>query len=195
MAIARTPVFKRCRHLDLDPIVLGYTHRKSIRNPKRSRRKSSEYAIQLKEKQKVRFVYGVLEKQFRRTYEKAERMEGMTGDNLLRLLEQRLDNVVYRIGYATTRMEARQMVNHGHVLVNGKRVDIPSYQVRISDVISIRDAVRQASVSRKFATARRVPLWLAYDEEQASASVVANPQRSDIDFNVSERAIVELYSK
>lgn len=195
MAIARTPVFKRCNYLGIDPIVLGYTHKPSIRRKKPSRRKISEYGLQLKEKQKVKFVYGVLEKQFKLTYQRAEKMSGMTGENLLGLLEQRFDNVVYRLGFAATRAQARQMVNHGHVQINGKRVDIPSIQVRIGDVISIRPSLSQQVKMRKLASNRAIPSWISFDEETFTAKVVSTPRRSDIDFDVTERAIVELYSK
>lgn len=195
MAIARTPVFKRCNYLGIDPIVLGYTHKPSIRRKKPSRRKISEYGLQLKEKQKVKFVYGVLEKQFKLTYQRAEKMSGMTGENLLGLLEQRFDNVVYRLGFAATRAQARQMVNHGHVQINGKRVDIPSIQVRVGDLISIRPSLSQQVKMRKLAANRAVPSWISFDEETFTAKVVSTPRRSDIDFDVTERAIVELYSK
>ena len=187
MAIARNPVFKRCRYLGLDPSVLGYTHKPSVRQQSRSRRKSSEYALQLKEKQKVRFVYGVLERQFRKTYARAERMSGMTGENLLRLMELRLDNVVYRLGWAVTRRQARQMVNHGHIRVNGKRVDIPSYEVSVRDVLTVTQSTGDVQ--------RLSPPWLSVQPHSAEATVVGLPTRSDIDFIVSERAIVELYSK
>lgn len=195
MAIARTPVFKRCSYLGIDPIVLGYTHKPSIRRKKPSRRKVSEYGLQLKEKQKVKFVYGVLEKQFKLTYQRAEKMNGMTGENLLCLLEQRFDNVVYRLGFAATRAQARQMVNHGHLQINGKRVDIPSIQVRVGDVISIRPSLSQQVKMRKLAANRAVPSWISFDEETFTAKIISTPQRSDIDFEVTERAIVELYSK
>jgi small subunit ribosomal protein S4 len=187
MAIARNPVFKRCRYLGLNPSVLGYTHKPSVRQQVRSRRKSSEYALQLKEKQKVRFVYGVLERQFQRAYARAERKSGMTGENLLRIMEQRLDNVVYRLGWAATRRQARQMVNHGHIWVNGKRVDIPSYEVSLQDVIT--------ATKKTQGVHRLIPAWLSLQKETSEATVVGFPTRSDIDFTVSERAIVELYSK
>lgn len=195
MAIARTPVFKRCNYLGINPIVLGYTHKPSIRRAKKSRRKISEYGIQLREKQKVRFVYGVLERQFRRAYERAEKMSGMTGENLLRLMEQRLDNVIFRLGLATTRIQARQIVNHGHILIDGKRVDIPSYEVSVGDIITIRPSIRQAVMERKFSINRSLPSWISFNEDQFSAKIEGLPTRSDIDFEVSERAIVELYSK
>jgi len=195
MAIARTPVFKRCNYLGINPIVLGYTHKPSIRRAKKSRRKISEYGFQLREKQKVRFVYGVLERQFRRAYERAEKMSGMTGENLLRLMEQRLDNVIFRLGLAATRIQARQIVNHGHILIDGKRVDIPSYEVSVGEVITIRPSIRQAVMERKFSMNRSLPSWISFNEDQFSAKIEGLPTRSDIDFEVSERAIVELYSK
>ena len=195
MAIARTPVFKRCNYLGINPIVLGYTHKPSIRRAKKSRRKISEYGIQLREKQKVRFVYGVLERQFRRAYERAEKMSGMTGENLLRLMEQRLDNVIFRLGLAATRIQARQIVNHGHILIDGKKVDIPSYEVSVGEVITIRPSIRQAVMERKFSMNRSLPSWISFNEDQFSAKIEGLPTRSDIDFEVSERAIVELYSK
>lgn len=196
MAISRTPVFKRCNYLGIDPIVLGYTHRPSIRRQKTSRRKKiSEYGLQLKEKQKVRFVYGVLERQFKLTYQRAEKMPGMTGVNLLVLLESRFDNVVYRLGLASTRRQARQMVNHGHLLLNGKKVDIPSVLLKPGDRITVKEHLKQAVKLRRLAQNRAVPAWLSFDEEAFSAQVVSSPSRSDIDFEVTESAIVELYSK
>jgi len=195
MAIARTPVFKRCSYLGIDPIVLGYTHKPSIRRKKPSRRKVSEYGLQLKEKQKVRFVYGVLEKQFKLTYQRAEKMQGVTGANLLMLLESRFDNVVFRLGFAVTRIQARQLVNHGHIKLNGKRVDIPSVTIKVGDVIELMDSIKHMVKLRKLANSRAVPSWLSFDEETFTAKVVASPTRKDIDFDVKESAIVELYSK
>ena len=195
MAISHTPVFKRCNHLGIDPIVLGYTHKPSIRRKKPNRRKISEYGVQLKEKQKVRFVYGVLEKQFRLTYQRAEKMSGMTGVNLLVLLESRFDNVVYRLGLATTRRQARQMINHGHFLLNGRKVDIPSVTLKAGDEIQVKAGILPAVRMRRLAQGRAVPSWLSLDEQQLSARVVSKPSRKDIDFEVTESAIVELYSK
>jgi small subunit ribosomal protein S4 len=195
MAISRAPVFKRCRHLGIDPIVLGYTHRPSIRGKRPTRRKTSEYANQLKEKQKVKFVYGVLEKQFRLTYRKAEKMEGMTGENLLKLLELRFDNIVYRLGFATTRIQARQLVNHGHLRIDGKRVDIPSVGVKVGDEISVSPSLLPQIKARKFSTNRALPSWLSFDETTFTAKVIGEPKRSELDFDVTERSIVELYSK
>ena len=165
MAIDRTPVLKRCRQLGIDPVVLGYTTKESKREPKR-RRKESEYGMQLREKQKVKFIYGVLEKQFRGYYKHALRQEGVTGENLMRILESRLDNVVFRLGFARTRKEARQTVTHGHITVNGKRVDIPSYRVRPGDLVAVAPkakellVIKSALVSNERVT---VPAWLEVD--------------------------------
>lgn len=195
MAIARTPVFKRCDYLGIDPIVLGYTHKPSVRRKQKRRKKISEYGLQLKEKQKVKFVYGVLEKQFKLTYQRAEKMSGMTGENLLRLMEQRFDNIVYRLGFATTRAQGRQLVNHGHLQINGKRVDIPSIRLKVGDEITVKPAVAQQIKLRRLSTNRAIPAWISFNEENFVAKIVGEPGRSDIDFDVTERAIVELYSK
>ena len=173
MAKNMQPILKRCKALGISPAVMG-VNKETRRNPKQGRRKQSEYAIQLNEKQKAKFIYGVLEKQFRHYYEVASNTEGVTGENLLQLLERRLDNVVYRLGFANTRREARQMVNHGHIVVNGKRVDIPSYQVTAATMI---------------------PKWLELNRESLEGKVVALSERSDIDFDINETLIVELYSK
>lgn len=197
MAVNRTPILKRCRSLGLDPVYLG-VDKKSKRQLKRSGRKVSEYGMQLKEKQKAKFIYGVLEKQFRHYYEMASKMEGVTGENLLRLLERRLDNVVYRLGFANSRREARQMVCHGHITVNGKRVDIPSYQVSIGEVISIREKSRGSEHVKQILeknAATMIPKWLELNRENLEAKVVAFSERSDIDFDINETLIVELYSK
>ena len=195
MAIARSPVFKRCDYLGINPIVLGYTHKPSNRRKVKRRKKVSEYGLQLKEKQKVKFIYGVLEKQFKLTYQRAEKMDGMTGENVLKLLELRFDNIVYRLGWATTRIQARQMVNHGHLLVNGSRADIPSMQLKVGDTISLKPSITKQVSVLKFSTHRAIPHWLSFDEETFTAKVIAQPRRGDIDFDVTERAIVELYSK
>lgn len=195
MAIARTPVFKRCNYLGIDPIILGYTHKPSIRRKQIRRKKISEYGLQLKEKQKVKFVYGVLERQFKLTYQRAEKMNGMTGENLLQLLEQRFDNIVYRLGFAATRAQSRQLVNHGHLQINGKRVDIPSIRLKVGDEITIKPSIAQQVKIRKLSINRAIPSWLSFDEETFVAKILAEPRRSDIDFDVTERAIVELYSK
>ena len=198
MAKNTQPVLKRCRTLGVSPAAMGYS-KTSNKNPGGQRRaKKSEYALQMTEKQKVKFVYGILEKQFRMYFEKAERMNGNTGENLLSLVERRLDNVVYRLGFASTRREARQLVNHGHYTVNGKRVNIPSYLVSIGDVI----AVCEKSVSNtRFKMLKEAdafvaaPKWLDRDKNNLQGKVIAMPARDDIDFEVAENLIVELYSR
>ena len=197
MAKNMQPILKRCKALGISPSVLGI-NKETRRNPKQGRRKQSEYAIQLNEKQKAKFIYGVLEKQFRHYYELASKMEGVTGENLLRLPERRLDNVVYRLGFANSRREARQMVCHGHITVNGKRVDIPSYQVSIGEVISIREKSRGSEHVKQILeknAATMIPKWLELNRENLEAKVVAFSERSDIDFDINETLIVELYSK
>ena len=198
MAKNTQPVLKRCRTLGVSPAAMGYS-KTSNKNPGGQRRaKKSEYAMQLTEKQKVKFVYGILEKQFHMYYEKAERMNGNTGENLLSLIERRLDNVVYRLGFASTRREARQLVNHGHYTVNGKRVNIPSYLVSAGDVV----AVCEKSVSNnRFKKLKEddafvaAPKWLERDKNNLQGKVVAMPTKEDIDFEIAENLIVELYSK
>ncbi len=197
MARDRSPVLKRCRSLDLDPIVLGVTKKPSKRADK-SGRKITEYGLQLREKQKVKFIYGVLETQFRNLYEKADNMKGITGDNLLILLESRLDNVVYRLGFARTRVEARQIVRHKHVLVNGARVDIPSYICSAGDKIEIREKSKDMQRYKDICVIsknRVVPAWLTSDKEKLAGSVIRLSSREDIDLPVNETLIVELYSK
>ena len=199
MAIDRTPVLKRCRQLGIDPVELGYSSKKeSIRQPKR-RRKESEYGMQLREKQKVKFIYGVLEKQFHHYYEHALRMDGVTGENLMTILETRLDNVVFRLGFARTRKEARQTVRHGHFTVNGQRVDIPSFLVKVGDVIEVREKSRSSVKFKRLlgedAPVVNVPKWLDHAKNTLQGKVVALPVRDDIDFPVEEHLIVELYSK
>ena len=197
MAVNRVPVLKRCRSLGLEPMVLGYD-KKSRRSLTRSGRKMSEYALQLREKQKAKFIYGVLEKPFRNYYEKADRMKGMTGENLMIMLERRLDNVIFRLAFARTRREARQIVDHKQVTVNGKVVNIPSYLVKAGDVIEIReskkDSVRYKEII-EVAGARAVPAWLDVDQENLKGTVKALPTREEIDVPVDEMLIVELYSK
>ena len=203
MAKNMQPIVKRCRTLGISPAVMGYTgnsKRESNRNPGPQRRsKKSEYALQLTEKQKVKFIYGVLEKQFHSYYEKASRMKGNTGDELMTLLERRLDNVVFRLGLAGTRREARQLVNHGHYTVNGKRVDIPSYLVKVGDVIAVCDKSRSTARFKKLVEDDKfgaAPKWLEKDKNAPlEGKVVAMPARDDIDFDVSVNLIVELYSK
>ena len=198
MAINRTPVLKRCRQLGIDPVVLGYSSKKeSIRQPKR-RRKESEYAMQLREKQKAKFIYGVLEKQFRGYFKRAKSMEGQTGENLMTILETRLDNVVFRLGFARTRKEARQMVTHGHICVNGRRVDIPSFRVRPGELVSVAPKAKELLVvkSALVSNARvQVPAWLEIDIEKLQGSVLSLPTRDQIDLDINEQLIVELYSK
>ena len=197
MAKNTQPILKRCKTLGISPAVLG-VNKETNRNPKQSRRKQSEYAMQLTEKQKVKFIYGVLEKQFRTYYKKAEKMEGKAGENLLILLETRLDNVVYRLGFAKTRREARQLTSHGHFTVNGQKVDISSYRVKPGDVIAVREKSRssakfKALVEELGATA--TPKWLEKEKDSFEGKVIAMPQRDDIDYEVAEHLIVELYSK
>lgn len=199
MAKNMQPYLKRCRTLGISPAVMG-VNKESNRNPGPQRRpKKSEYALQLTEKQKVKFVYGVLEKQFRAYYEKAARMKGNTGDELMTLLERRLDNVVFRLGLAATRREARQLVNHGHFTVNGKRVNIPSYLVKTGDVIAVRDKSRSSAKFKKIVEDDRfvaAPKWLEKNKNAPlEGKVIAMPQRDDIDFDVAVNLIVELYSK
>ena len=198
MAVDRTPVLKRCRSLSIDPIVMGYT-KESKRNPqKRRRRQDSEYGIQLREKQKAKFIYGVLEKQFHMYYEKARRMNGVTGSNLMSLLESRLDNVVFRLGFARTRKEARQTVSHGHIFVNGRRVDIASYRVRPGDVVAVAPKAKDMLVIKSAlvsAENRQVPSWLELDIEKLQGTVLNIPSRDQIDMDIQEQLIVELYSK
>ena len=197
MAIDKTPVLKRCRALGLDPLFLGVT-KKSKKKPVISRKKVSEYGLQLKEKQKAKFLYGVLEKQFRLYYNKATKMSGITGENLLCLLECRLDNVIFRLGYGRTRTEARQVVGHDHVAVNGKKVNIPSYRVKPGDRIEIR--TKSAELDRfklilDNTSSRAVPEWLDADHSNLAGTIVSLPQRTQIDAPINETLIVELYSK
>ena len=200
MARNMQPIAKRCKALNLSPAAMGYAKKTTNRNQAGNvRKKKSEYAMQLTEKQKVKFVYGILEKQFRMYYEKATRMQGKAGDNLLSLCERRLDNVVYRLGFAKTRREARQLATHGHFTVNGQRVDIPSFLVKTGDVIEVREKSR-ASVKFKGLLGEDAPMvtlpkWLTRDKNTLQGTVVALPARDDIDFPVEEHLIVELYSK
>ena len=197
MAINRVPVLKRCRSLGLDPIYLGID-KKSNRQLKRANKKVSEYGLQLREKQKAKFIYGVLEKPFRNYYKKAEKQKGMTGENLMITLELRLDNVIFRLGFARTRKEARQIVDHKHVLVNGKAVNIPSYLVKAGDTIEIKEKNKSSQRYKDVldATAGRVvPEWLEADSENLKGAVKNLPTREVIDVPVDEMLIVELYSK
>ena len=197
MAKNTQPVLKRCKTLGLSPAVLGYS-KSTKRQPKQSRRKQSEYGMQLTEKQKVKFIYGVLEKQFHAYYEKAERKQGITGEILLQELERRLDNVVFRMGFANTRREARQLVNHAHFTVNGRRVNIPSFQVKPGDVVAVREKSR---TSTKFKTLleengkKACPKWIDKAKDSFEGKIVAMPARDDIDYDVAEHLIVELHSK
>lgn len=197
MAIDRVPALKRCRALGIEPAVVGLS-RQSKRQPKRAGKKMSEYGIQLREKQKAKFIYGVLEKQFRAYYDKAKKMPGVTGENLLGLLERRLDNVVFRIGLAATRRQARQLVSHGHILVNGKRLDIPSALVKVEDVISIHETSRSNEFFKGVAESfdsLSTPAWLTVDAQNLSGTVTRFPNRDEIDVPVEEQMIVELYSR
>ncbi len=198
MAKNRQPIAKRCRALGISPAVMGYSGKTSFRNPNgNSRRKKSEYSLQLTEKQKVKFIYGIMEKQFRAYYEKAEKAQGKTGSVLLTLIEHRLDNVVFRLGLAATRREARQLVSHAHFTVNGKKVNIPSYLVKVGDVIEVKES--SASSNRFKALAESAspstPKWLEKAPNKLGGKVIAEPEREDIDFPVEEHLIVELYSK
>ena len=200
MAKNMQPIAKRCKALGISPAAMGYDKKTTNRKPKANvRRKQSEYATQLQEKQKVKFVYGILEKQFHSYYEKAIRMPGETGENLLILVERRLDNVVYRLGFAMTRREARQLVNHGHFTVNGKKVNIPSYLVKVGDVIEVRESSRQSVKFKRFvgedAIIVNVPQWLSKEKNSLTGTVSKLPAREDIDLPIEEHLIVELYSK
>ena len=199
MAKNRQPIAKHAKALGISPATMGYFKKETTRNSNnQTRKKKSEYATQLQEKQKVKFIYGVLEKQFLGYYEKAERMTGKTGDNLLIQLESRLDNVVFRLGYASTRREARQMVNHGHFTINGKKVNIPSYQVKPGMVVALKESSRSIErfkMNLENNAYHVIPKWLEFDAANMIGKVVAAPTREDIDFPVEERLIVELYSK
>ena len=193
MGKSTQPLLKRCKSLGINPVVMGYT-KESKRNQKEVRRKKSEYGLQLEEKQKVRFIYGVMEKQFHKYYVMATKKDGITGEMLLQILESRLDNVIYRLGFAKTRAQARQMVNHGHILLNGKKVDIPSYLVKVGDVIT----VKENSGIKKLIAANGdvvVPGWLEADKDNFTGKVINLAAKSDIDYAVKENLIVEYYSK
>lgn len=195
MAVNRDPILKRCRSLQIDPSHLGI-YKESRRTNQHSRRKMSDYAVQLREKQRAKFIYGVLEKQFHNTFIKAARKQGITGENLLVMLEERLDNVVYRMGFSTTRRESRQLVTHGHFTVNGRKVDIPSYQVKPGDVVAVK---AKSQSSPKFKEIKEmsvgVPAWLSVDRDKLQGTVLSDPTRDQIDTPIEERLIVELYSK
>ena len=200
MAKNMQPIAKRCKALGISPTVMGYSKKETNRNPGgQMRKKQSEYAQQLNEKQKVKFVYGVLEKQFRAYYEKAAAAEGITGEVLLSTLERRLDNVVFRMGFALTRREARQLVSHGHFTVNGKVCDIPSFLVKVGDVVEVKERSRSSVKFKRFlgedAIVVTTPTWVERDKENLKGTVTRLPERADIDFPVEEHLIVELYSK
>jgi len=198
MAKNTQPVLKRCRTLGVSPAAMGY-NKSSNKNPGPQRKaKKSEYGLQLQEKQKVKFVYGILEKQFRMYYEKADRAGGNTGENLMVIIERRLDNVVYRLGFAATRREARQLVNHGHFTVNGKRVNIPSYLIKVGDVVAVCEKSQSATRFKMMKEADAfvaAPKWLDRDKNTLQGKVIAMPARDDIDFEVAENLIVEYYSR
>ena len=197
MARNMQPIVKRCKTLGIEPSVMGYD-KSTRRNPKQSRKKQSEYGIQLNEKLKVKFIYGVLEKQFRKYYVMATKQSGITGQNLLTILESRLDNVVFRLGLANTRKEARQIVNHGHILVNGSKVDIPSYLVKPGDVVAIREKSKGSVRIKQIVEEnekRVIPKWLSMDKNKLEGRVLQLSDREDIDYEVEEHLIVELYSK
>ena len=197
MAVNKTPVLKRCRSLDLDPTFLGYD-KKSNRKSPRAGKKMSEYGMQLRAKQQAKFIYGVLEKPFRNYYEKADRMKGQTGENLMVLLERRLDSVVFRMGFARTRRESRQIVGHKHILVNGKLVNIPSYLIKAGDVIELTEKAKELQRYKdilEVTEGRLVPAWLEINHETLAGKVLELPTRDQIDVPVNETLIVELYSK
>jgi small subunit ribosomal protein S4 len=198
LAINREPILKRCRYLGISPAVMGIS-KESNRNPNANKRKKvSEYGMQLKEKQKLKFIYGVLEKPFRHYFEIAEKMEGKAGENLLTILETRLDNVVFRMGLALTRREARQLVSHGHFTVNGQKVDVPSYRIKIGDVVELSENSKKLDKFKDVIEAtkgRVVPLWLEANKDNANAKITRLPVKEDLDYEVEETFIVELYSK
>ena len=197
MAIDRVPALKRCRSLGIEPAVVGIS-KESKRQPRRTNRKVSEYGMQLKEKQKAKFIYGILEKQFHRIYENAKKMQGVTGENLLILLERRIDNVVFRLGLANTRKQARQIVRHGHILVNGKKLDIPSALVYVNDVITVSEKSRSNDFFKVKAESYEtlsVPAWISADKANMTGTITRFPNRDEIDVPVNEQAIVELYSR
>ena len=199
MAVNRDPILKRCRYLGISPTVVGIDKKSNrFKNNNNSRRKVSEYGMQLKEKQKLKFIYGVLEKQFYHYYELAAKTEGQAGNNLIVLLESRLDNVVFRMGLASTRRESRQLVNHGHFLVNGKKVDIPSYRIKVGDVITLRDKSKSSNKFKEnleLTKSRVVPAWLDENRDECKATVTRMPSVEDLDYEVEAHLIVELYSK
>ncbi|ACZ00824.1 30S ribosomal protein S4 [Streptobacillus moniliformis] len=195
MARDRQPILKKCRTLGLDPSILG-VNKKSKRNIRpNANKKLTEYGTQLREKQKARFVYGVMEKQFYKLYEEATRKEGVTGELLLQYLERRLDNVIYRLGFGSTRRQARQIVSHGHILINGKRVDIASYRVKQGDVITLKEGSTELSIIKESVGQKSVPGWLSLEEGTLTAKVLENPTRDAVDFEINEAMIIEFYSR
>ena len=195
MARDRQPILKKCRTLGLDPSILG-VNKKSSRNIRpNANKKLTEYGTQLREKQKARFVYGVMEKQFYKLYEEATRKEGVTGELLLQYLERRLDNVVYRLGFGSTRRQARQIVSHGHILINGKRVDIASYRVKQGDVITLKEGSSELAIIKESVGQKTVPGWLSLEESTLTAKVLENPTRDAVDFEMDEAMIIEFYSR
>lgn len=195
MARDRQPILKKCRTLGLDPSILG-VNKKSKRNIRpNANKKLTEYGIQLREKQKARFVYGVMEKQFYKLYEEATRKEGVTGELLLQYLERRLDNVIYRLGFGSTRRQARQIVSHGHILINGKRVDIASYRVKQGDVITLKEGSSELTIIKESVGQKSVPGWLSLEEGSLTAKVLENPTRDAVDFEINEAMIIEFYSR
>ncbi len=198
MAVNREPILKKCKSLGISPMVMGVGKETKRNAGSNFRKKESDYKMQLKEKQKLKFIYGVQEKQFRHIYERAEKLEGQAGANLLTLLESRLDNVVFRMGLSMTRREARQLVSHGHFNVNGQRVDIPSYRIKVGDVISLRENSKKSVKFQEITEAtngRLIPTWLDVNKDNLTASVVRLPVKEDLDYEVEEHLIVELYSK
>ncbi len=195
MAVNRDPILKKCRSLGIEPTWMGI-HKESDRQPKKSNKKMSNYGMQLREKQKAKFIYGVLEKQFRNTFKKAEKKKGLTGENLLIMLESRLDNIVFRLGFASSRREARQLVTHGHFMVNGKKVDIPSYACKAGDTIQVKEkSINSPKFKEMKGSLVAVPAWLSTDLEKFEGKVIELPNREQIDVPVDEQLIVELYSK
>ncbi|ADO83554.1 30S ribosomal protein S4 [Ilyobacter polytropus] len=195
MARNRQPVLKKCRALGIDPVVLG-VNKSSKRGPRpNANRKPTEYAIQLREKQKAKFIYSVMEKQFRKLYAEANRRDGVTGLNLIQYLERRLDNVVYRLGIAKTRRQARQVVSHGHIAVNGRKVNIASYRVKVGDVISVIENSKNVEIIKSAVEASNAPSWLEVDKASFTGKVLQNPTKDDLDFELNEALIVEFYSR
>ena len=195
MARNRQPILKKCRALGIEPVILG-VNKSSKRGPRaNANKKPTEYAVQLREKQKAKFIYNVMEKQFRKIYEEAARKMGVTGLTLIEYLERRLENVVYRLGFAETRRQARQVVSHGHITVNGRRVDIPSYRVKVGDVVSVMENSKNIAVIKEAVEESRVPAWMELDKTAFTGKVLQNPTKDDLDFDLDEALIVEFYSR